>query len=154
MAFYDLRCPHCHETEEYMMSAGEGDLIVECASCGGAMTRRENQDYSNKCVAISGDTCAGSENYSNYFDEGLDTFVKSRDHRKQIMKERKLTEYEPTSEGKAARRESSYILKNSKPGDKKALEAARQQSRDMDGKRKKRVIKEASEKARRLLDKA
>lgn len=154
MPLYDLNCPHCHETEEYVMEPSDSDTLVECVLCSGVMTRRVNQDYSNKQIAIQGDTCAGSENFGNYFDEGLDTFITSRDHRKRIMKERKLTDYEPTSEGKAARAESAYIRKNAAPNDRKALEAARQQSRDMDGKRKKRVIKEASDKARRLLDKA
>jgi len=154
MPLYSLECKECGDLDEHLQGSQDSNLIVLCDMCGAEMTRLGNRAYYADPINIQGDTCAGSENYSNYFDDGLDTFVKSRDHRKQIMKDRGLTEYEPTSEGKAARKESAYIRKNAAPNDTKALEAARQQSRDMDGKRKKRVIKAATEKARRSLDKA
>jgi len=153
MPLYSLECDRCHVLDEHLQEPNDTHLPVECENCGWEMTRFKNRAYYADPIAIQGDTCAGSENYSNYFDDGLDTFVTSRDHRKKIMKERGLTDYQPTAEGAAARAESAYIRKNAPKGDLKALEAARQQSRDLDGKRKKRVIKAATEKARRSLDK-
>ena len=154
MPLYSLECDRCGVLDEHLQGSDDTHTAVECENCGHQMTRFKNRAYYADPIAIQGDTCAGSENFSNYYDDALDMHITSRDHRKRVMKERRLTEYEPTSEGKAARAESAYIRKNAAPNDTKALEAARQQSRDMDGKRKKRVIKAATEKARRSLDKA
>jgi hypothetical protein len=154
MPLYSLECPRCGDLDEHFLGINDAQVEVPCDHCGWAMTRAADRAYYADPIAIQGDTCAGCENFSNYYDDALEVVIESRDHRKRIMEERKLTEYEPTAEGKAARKEARYITDNAPPGDKKALAAARQQSRDMDGKRKKRVIKAATEKARRSLDKA
>jgi hypothetical protein len=154
MPLYSLECPRCGDLDEHFMGANDALVEVPCDHCGWMMSRAKDRAYYADIPAIRGDTCAGCDNMSNYYDDGLDTFITSRDHRKRIMEERKLTDYEPTSEGKAARKESAYIRANAPKDDPKALEAARQQSRDMDGKRKKRVIKTAMDKARKSLDKA
>ena len=151
MPLYDLNCPHCDETDEYLLGAHEGHVTVECYTCAGPMTRKVNQDYSEKRIAISGDTCSGSCNYSNYYDDALDMHIDSRDHRKEVMKQKGLTEYAPDPAMASARKEARYIIDNSPKGDKVALDAARQQSRDQDSKRKERVISAAMDKAQKTL---
>lgn len=150
MPLYDLCCPLCGKINEVAMGVDDQEVVYNCESCDAEITRCANQYYANKRIAISGDTCANSVDYSGW-DDGLDTYVRSRDHRKQIMAERGLTEYVPDPTMKKARDEARYIRDHAPKGDKAALHAARQQSRDADKKRKERTIKAAFQKARKDL---
>jgi len=154
MPLYTLECPECGVLGQHFMEMKDKYLWVHCDKCGEAMNRDENRAYYADVPQIRGDTCAGSCDMSNYFDDGLDTWVESRDHRSRIMAERGLTDYEPLSDMKKARTEGRYIMDHAPKGDKEALTAARKQSKDVDAVRKKRIIGAAVEKARKGMDKA
>jgi hypothetical protein len=130
----------------------DGEVLVGCEKCSGLMSRAKDRHYASDKIMIHGDTCSGSCNFSNYFDEGLDTYVSSRDHRKEIMKERKLTEYEPNPEALAARKEARYILDNAPKNDATARKAAKAQSKAVHEKRTKRVVDNRIKKARKDLN--
>lgn len=151
MPLYSLFCDECETGSEHFMGMDDNSLLVKCPSCAASLTRSLNRNYAAERIMIKGDTCSGSCDFSNYFDDGLDTYITSRSHRKRVMDERGLTEYEPTSEGKAARAESKYIRAHAPLGDTEALHAARQKSRDMDAARKKRLITEKLEKAQKVI---
>ncbi len=152
MPLYSLECHVCGDLDEYIIGVPNGTDPIPCEACGAELTRMGNRAYYADRVMIQGDTCAGSCNFSNYYDDALDMHIDSRDHRKRVMEEKGLTEYSPNPEMKAARTEARYILDNSPKGDKTALDAARQQSRDVDGKRKERVIGAAMDKARKVAE--
>lgn len=148
MPLYSIQCPKCHDTDDHFQGINDTNVSVSCIHCGAYMTRRDNRNYAADNISISGDTCSESTDYSG-FDDGLDMHIRSRTHRKQVMKERELTEYVPSSEGIAARTEARYILSNSPKGDKSALKAAKAQSVAVHHKRTKRVIDTKIAKARK-----
>lgn len=139
MPLYSIQCPKCYDTDEHFMGINDEALRVSCTHCGAYMTRADNRNYAADNIGISGDTCAGSENYSG-FDDGLDMEIRSRTHRKQVMAERELTEYVPDTEAKAARTEARYILDNSPAGDVKAYKAAKDQTVAFHKKRTERIV--------------
>ena len=153
MPFFDLSCPRCELTSEHMMGPHDENLNIPCPKCQYIMTRRVHQDYRGKRIQIHGDTCAGACDMSNYYDDALDMHIKSRDHRKEVMKEKGLVDYAAEPDMAAARKEGRYILNNAPKGDKTALHAARKQSRDVDSARKDRIIGAAVDKARVGLEK-
>ena len=148
MPLYSLECPECGDLAEYFQGVDDRFAEVECEKCGAVMTRATDRAYYADRVMIQGDTCAGSCNFSNYYDDGLDMHIESRDHRKRVMKEKGLSEYVPNPDMKAARKEARYILDHSPKGDKTALAAARKQSKDADSARKERVVGAAMDKMR------
>lgn len=152
MPVYDLWCESCHGESEHIMGMQEHPNDLKCPHCGHGL-RRENQAYYRKTVQISGDTCAGSVDYSNYYDESLGGAVRSRTHRRDLMKRKGLEDYAPSTEAAEMHKESRYIGRHAPRGDREALKARKELGRKFDRKRKERVIDEAFDKAHRSLDK-
>lgn len=136
MPIYTLECPKCKELSEHIMGMRtEHALEVACPVCGDRLNRHDHRAYWADGIRISGDTCSGSVDCSNYFDEGLDSFVTSRTHRRELMKRKGLTEYAPDPD----LAESRYIRKQA-PNDPEAIKAAREVGRSVDKKRKERAV--------------
>lgn len=139
MPIYELWCERCGGESDHIMSMSTcHEAEIKCPHCGEQLSIH-HQRFWAKDVAIRGDTCAGCANFSEYFDEGLNEYVTSRDHRKEIMKKQGVVEYEPSPD----LAESRYIRKSMKPGDREAVEAARKVGRDA---QKKRVQQKVAEK--------
>lgn len=117
---HDLKC-QCGYTSEFILMQDEGDKIVHCERCGRPMTRKTNKVFS--VPQIQGDTVAGGKDYSNYYDPNLQTFIKSKQHRAEVMKAKGLIEYTPDPIRQKSRDEQEYIRRNAAPGD--AVEASK-----------------------------
>ena len=151
MPLYSLECDSCDHLDEYLQEVKDTDVEVACENCGRPLTRRDNRAYYADRIAIRGDTCAGCSDMSNYFDDGLGEFVKSRTHRAEIMKKKGLTDYAPDPKIQRHMDEQSYILKQAGGKDPAAVIAARAEGATADKKRKALAIKETISKGRKNL---
>jgi hypothetical protein len=136
---YDLECEYCGLISEHSMMSSEIDKRVECPHCGESLCRREHRIYD--VPMIQGDTVAGSCNMSNYFDPGLNEFVRSRTHRKDLMRAQGLEEYSPDPEMRKTRDEVKHIRRNSPPGDPQAKAAIQKEYKTADIKRRTEKVK-------------
>lgn len=144
MPLYDLKCHACdHKAEDVWFDAEDPDKATDCPGCGLMISVANNRDWSAGAPRIQGDTCSGSVNYAGYFDPGLNTWVKGRGHRREIMKERGLTEYtmEPVFQ------ETGYIRKHSRPGDVEAKRAIKREYNKANAERKEKAVKAAFDNA-------
>jgi len=127
-----------------MMGMDDVYKIVQCEACGGDMSRRQNRLFD--VPQIAGDTVAGGCNFS-YFDENLDTQITSRQHRKDVMKQKGLTEYNPDPEMKAHRTEARYIRERSQPNDPVAKAAIQNEYKTATDKRRNKLVRKSLDKS-------
>ena len=125
MPLYSLQCPDCLEVAEHFMGMDDNSLLVKCPECGRGLTRELNRHYMSDLPSIQGDTVAGGYSW-NYYDENLGCHIKSKRHRDEEMKRRDLSEWVPDPIYKKYSEESSYIKRNSAPGDADAAVALRE----------------------------
>lgn len=147
MPFYDLECPDCEVTSEHFMTTDDKWLLVKCPECGHGLTRGHNKKYAGMKLQIQGDTVSGGCNYSNYYDDGLDCFITSKQHREEEMKKQGVQEYVPNPEYKKHRDEQKYIKNNSKPGDASAAKAIQKEKNAAITKRRKAAVDKAFDSA-------
>lgn len=140
MPIYSLRCPLCNRLDEYILDRNEGWHSVKCTNCLADINRRQHRDYKADAVVVKGDTCSDSCNMSDYYDEGMGEHVRSRTHRRELMKRKGLREYAPDPEMKKHRDEAKRITNSAPPGDKEALAAARRERKTAIDKRRDRNI--------------
>lgn len=74
MPLYDYRCDVCNIVREEVRGANE-EIKFYCRKCGGLMY----QTFTPPSVI---------NDYKPYFDHGLNTYVKGKQHRKALMKKR------------------------------------------------------------------
>tara|TARA_R100000789_G_C2907268_1_gene122215 strand:+ start:283 stop:537 length:255 start_codon:yes stop_codon:yes gene_type:complete len=82
MPNYDHKCPKCKEIVELYLHVSELSLPVNCSHCGVEMKR------------LIGATNI-QEDYEPYIDENMGhepVYVKSRQHRRELMKQHKVVE--------------------------------------------------------------
>ena len=121
--FYDLKCS-CSVVTEFMMGMEEVDKIVYCPSCNKKINRREHRVLNAPQII----TESGPRGVSyNYWDENLETHVKNKQHRKDLMEEKGLTEYNPDLSMKKHRDEARYIREQALPNDEQAKAAIRKE---------------------------
>lgn len=109
MPNYQYECPRCLVWFEDFMPHELMDKAV-CPECGAFGEYRPSRFFAQ------GDTVAGGVQYTG-FDPVLKTEIHGKQHRKKVMKEQGLKEYEPNQEIKKARDEAKYIRKHSPRGD-------------------------------------
>lgn len=78
MPIYEYRCQDCNEITDAFRSVSNRDDAPEC-SCGGE-TKKIISSY-----RVHSD-------FAPYYDENLESYVKSKQHRKKVMKEKGVTE--------------------------------------------------------------
>jgi putative FmdB family regulatory protein len=145
MPIYELECDYCGLRSEHHLGMNDSlDDWLDCPQCTGKICRRHNRIYS--VPTIQGDTVAGGCSYE-YFDDGLGEYVKSKKHRKELMKEKGLTEYNPDPELQKHRDEAMYIRKNSNIKEPGALAAVRKEHKTAADKRRDRIVKKTFSKA-------
>jgi len=125
------------------------DDRVECPQCGEAMTRRHDRIYD--VPAIQGDTVAGGCSYVGY-DEGLGEYVMSKRHRKQLMEEKGLTEYNPDPTMKKHRDEARYIRNHARRGDTGAVAAIQKEYKTALDTRRNRLIRKSLDESLKKAD--
>jgi hypothetical protein len=140
---YSLECSYCGLVSEHMMLMDEMDKKVDCPHCTGKLSRREHRLYD--VPMIQGDTVAGSHNFSGYYDAGMDEFVTSRSHRKDLMEKHGLVEFSPDPEMKKHRDEARYIRERSTPKDVDAQVAIQKEYKTAETKRRTKNVKRAFE---------
>ena len=151
MAWYTLECPNCGVVDEYQFDAKLDDKQAKCVECDTTLRTTENRLYGIDKPRIEGETCAGSCTYEQ-FDEGLDEYVTSKQHRKELMKRKGLTEYNPDPTMKKHRDEARYIRNRSKTNDPDAHAAIRKEYKTAGDKRRKRLVKESLDKSFKSAD--
>jgi hypothetical protein len=134
--------------DEYLQGLKDAETMVDCENCGHGLKRSTDRAYYAERIAIRGDTCAGCDDQSNYYDDGLGEFVKSRTHRKDIMKRKGLTEYAPDPKVQRHLDEQTYIMKSIDKTDPSAVNAARSEGKKADKVRKTRAVADAIKKGR------
>jgi len=144
MPIYELECSFCGLHSDHIFGMDEMDKKAECPHCGENLCRREHRFYTPPI--IQGDTVAGGCSY-NYFDEGMNEYVTSKQHRKDLMEQKGLVEYAPDPEMKKHRDESRYIRKNMKEGDGQALAAIDKEHRAAQEKRRTKQVEASINKA-------
>lgn len=137
--FYDLECPKCDTVSEHMMEMSETEKWVKCPECGGEICRRFHRLYD--VPQIQGDTVSGGCSYS-YYDETLGQ-IKNKQHRKDLMKQKGLTEYNPDPTMKKHRDEARKIREHSRPSDPDAVAAIKKEYKTADSTRRDRLIKKS-----------
>ena len=142
MPLYDLTCPKCGSDSEHFMGMGDGHALMKCPVCGGKMTRLEHKKYAGMKLQIQGDTVAGGCTY-DYYDDGLDCQITSKQHRADEMKRQGLREYTPDPVMKAHRDEQRYIKENSRPGDAQAARAINKEKKAAETKRREAAVDRA-----------
>jgi len=132
---YDLKCK-CGEVSEHVFGMNEADGAGQCPACGERVTRKDNRVPST--FNIAGCHSAGKPvpNYSGYYDEALDTWITSKQHRQDEMDRRGLVPYEPNPTLKRISDENAYIRRNSNSGDLEAAGAIKQNHKAADKFRK------------------
>jgi len=145
MPFYTLECPNCCLRSEHNLGMNDSlDNLIECPMCGDNMTRRHDRIYD--VPQIQGDTVAGG--YERYgYDEGLDAVVKNKQHRKDLMEQKGLTEYVPDPEMKKHRDEARYIRGRSSKSDPDAQAAIKKEYKTALDKRRNRNIRASLDKS-------
>jgi len=135
---YEMECD-CGHRDEYMMAMDEVEKWVKCTSCGAEICRRHHRVFHGMRLNIQGDTVSGGCNY-DYYDEHLETHIKSKQHRKDEMKRQGVEEYSPDPEMKKLRQESQYIRKHSRDGDVDAVNAVKAKDNEAVSKRRKAIV--------------
>ena len=79
MPIYEYRCQTCEEITEGFNSVADRDNAPPCDSCG-KETRKIISLY-----RVHGD-------FEEYYDDNLETHIKSKQHRKKVMKEKDVVE--------------------------------------------------------------
>lgn len=94
MPRYDYECSVCERLEEMIFSVAEKPDEIECVACGGTM----------RSVISAVQVLGGNHPvWEPYWDHNLDVepiMVKSREHRRQLMKERGLEDGRPVDRKK------------------------------------------------------
>ena len=147
MPLYTLQCPDCLEISEHFMGLDDNSLIVKCPECGHGLTRQFHRHYMSDLPRIQGDTVSGGCNYSGYYDEGLDCWIKSKAHRQAEMAKQGVVEYSPDPKYKKFRDEQSYIRKHAKPDDAQAVRAINEQKKAAATTRRKEAVDKAFDNA-------
>ena len=80
MILYQYRCQSCNEITEALRSVDDRDRAPKCDECGG-LTR--------KIISLS---YRVHPDFEPYYDENLQTGIKSKQHLKQVMKEQGVSE--------------------------------------------------------------
>ena len=80
MPLYEYRCLDCSELQEEYRSVADRDKTPDCNICGG-ITKKIISGY-----RVHGD-------FDPYYDENLETYVRSKQHRKHVMKAQGLEEH-------------------------------------------------------------
>jgi putative FmdB family regulatory protein len=78
MPLYTAQCKTCNQETDYYSSVANRDTTPQC-QCGGE-TKKIISTY-----RVHGDM-------EPYLDENLDTYIKSKQHRQQVMREKGVTE--------------------------------------------------------------
>ncbi len=117
---HDLRCD-CGHVSEFALSHDEGHKVVQCEQCGGDMTRKTHKQFT--VPSIQGDTVAGGVNYE-YYDVNLQTQIKGKQHREEVMKRQGVRPHSPTAKQKASMDEVRYVHENAAPNEKDSALAA------------------------------
>ena len=149
MPIFTLICDACRQQSEHIMHYDDHTSEMKCPCCSAPIVRRA--DGSNRAwmtdgpsMCFQGDTVAGCVNMSNYYDDGLDSFVTGRGHRKELMKAKGLTEYAPDPITQEMTTEIRHIRKNTDfANDPTAVKAAREVGKAADKKRKQRAVRAA-----------
>jgi putative FmdB family regulatory protein len=81
MPTWDYICENCGDQTEITKSVQGIDDIEYCEKCGSGLTRQ-----------FSFSATTPTSWFRPGFDDGLDKYVESKDHRKRLMKEMKLEE--------------------------------------------------------------
>lgn len=145
MAFYTMECG-CGCMAEYEMSPS-GPLTCGCQQCGAELDVRRNRVWQidGPSMSFSGLPTTGAV-FDGYYDESLETYVKSKQHRQDVMDRRGLSEFEPDPEMKRHRDEAKYIKSQAPKGDPGAAAAARREHKTASEKRTKRNTEAALKK--------
>jgi len=76
---YTYRCLDCKEITEATRSVADRNNLPECEHCGG-VTKKIIAPYTVH------------PDFEPYYDDNLETYVQSKQHRKKVMKERDVVE--------------------------------------------------------------
>jgi putative FmdB family regulatory protein len=123
---YDFICESCNIIFEVQQGMKE-DHEYDCEKCK-APARRV---YSP--ITFSVDTC------SDYYDDGLGCYIKNKDHRKEVMREQNVTEYNPDSIASKMKKDLKDIDADAKP--EEAGAAKQQVRKEASTKRKRSQIR-------------
>jgi putative FmdB family regulatory protein len=80
MPLYEYRCLTCRETTEAMRSVADRDNAPACDHCG---------EVTRKIISLNGKV---HPDFEPYYDDNLETDVKSKQHRKKVMQEKGVVE--------------------------------------------------------------
>ena len=83
MRLYDYECPKCGFKAEYLTMAGD---VWKCPECRIEMKRLPPVFRINM----------GPVPLTGYYDENLQTYIRTNEHRKQVMREQGVSEYGAT----------------------------------------------------------
>ena len=79
MIRYEYRCELCSELTEALREIEERNDCPKCDHCGGKTKKIISKYYTHGDI-------------DPYYDENLDSFVRSKQHRKQIMRDQGVSE--------------------------------------------------------------
>lgn len=80
MPLYEFICPNCNHLDAFVKSMGDNDQ--DCPACEEKMRRILSPCYINM----------GPVPIGGYYDDNLETFIHSNRHRREVMRERGVTE--------------------------------------------------------------
>ena len=80
MILYQYRCQSCDEIAEALRAVEDRNRAPKCDECGGA---------TRKIISLSYRVIP---DFEPYYDENLQTGIKSKQHRKKVMKEQGVSE--------------------------------------------------------------
>lgn len=123
---YDFYCEKCNEITEVFQRMNDKHEY-DCEKCGTSTERVWDVPF------FVGDTC------SDYYDAGLGCHIKNKEHRKAVMLEKGVTEYNPDPEMKKARDEARYVRSTAKPSEASA--AVNEIYKEAGAKRKRKIIR-------------
>ena len=138
--FHDLRCSECDHITELFLTKDEGHKIVFCDGCNAEMTRWTHKQHT--AINIQGETTPRGCSY-NYFDENLGEQVRNKQHRKDLMKQKGLTEYSPDPDMKKHRVEARYIANQANGSDPEAKAAIRREYKTASDTRRNRNLEKS-----------
>lgn len=124
MSIYTLKCPECGAVQEVDMSPH--DKEAPCRACGTTMIRKKHRHWASERIILQPNATGsgGSMNWEPYYDPNIadgGAWVKSKQHRKDLMEKGGLREFTPDPDMQASRNEQRYIQRNASP--KEAAEA-------------------------------
>ena len=84
MPLYEFECPACQNIDTYLKKVGDFDQ--DCPECGQAMNKLISKVNVN----------VGPVPVTGYYDDTLQTFIRTKTHREEVMRKQGVTEFGAT----------------------------------------------------------